>query len=104
MRYEMSMKPVNVAELKNRLSHYLRMVRRGQAVLVRDRDRVIARIEPAGGSDAIPGDDEARISELEARGILRRGRGRITPDLWARRPRIDADAIAILLDERNDGR
>ena len=38
----MAMTPVNVGELKNRLSHYLRMVRRGQAVLVRDRDRVIA--------------------------------------------------------------
>jgi len=104
MGYEMAMNPVNVAELKNRLSHYLRLVRRGQAVLVRDRDRVIARIEPAGGHDATTGDDAARLSELEARGILRRGRGRITPDLWARRPRTDADATAVLLAERDDGR
>jgi antitoxin (DNA-binding transcriptional repressor) of toxin-antitoxin stability system len=100
----MAMNPVNVAELKNRLSHYLRLVRRGQAVLVRDRDRVIARIEPAGGYDATAGDDAARLSDLEARGILRRGRGRITPDLWERRPRTDADAVAVLLAERDDGR
>src|SRR5262249_26969698 len=100
----MAMSPVNVAELKNRLSHYLRLVRRGQPVLVRDRDRVIARIEPAGGSDAPAGDAGARLSDLEARGILRRGRGGITPDLWTRRPRTDADAIAALLRERNDGR
>jgi antitoxin (DNA-binding transcriptional repressor) of toxin-antitoxin stability system len=98
------MTPVNVAELKNRLSHYLRLVRRGQAVLVRDRDRVIARIEPAGSHDAAAGNDAVRLSELEARGILRRGRGRITPDLWARRPRTDADAISVLLGERDDGR
>ena len=104
MSYQVAMSPVNVAELKNRLSHYLRLVRRGQAVLVRDRDRVIARIEPAGNRDAAAGDDAARLSDLEARGILRRGRGRITPDLWARRPRTDADAIATLLGERDDGR
>src|SRR5262245_50602973 len=78
--------------------------RRGQAVLVRDHDRVIARIEPAGGHGATAGDDAVRLSELEARGILRRGRGRISSDLWTRRPRTDADAIAVLLAERDDGR
>src|SRR5262245_36400646 len=100
----MAMNPVTVTELKNRLSHYLRLVRRGQAVLVRVRDRVIARIEPAVGPDATACDDSARLSELETRGILRRGRGRITPDLWARRPKTDADAVAALLSERDDGR
>jgi antitoxin (DNA-binding transcriptional repressor) of toxin-antitoxin stability system len=100
----MTMKPVNVAELKNRLSHYLRMVRRGQAVLVRDRDRVIARIEPAGGADAAAGDEAARLADLEARGIVRRGRGHITPELWSRRPKSDADAIGVLLRERDEGR
>jgi antitoxin (DNA-binding transcriptional repressor) of toxin-antitoxin stability system len=98
------MTAVNVAELKNRLSHYLRMVRRGEALLVRDRDRVIARIEPAGGSDMVPEDDAERLSDLEARGILKRGRGHITPEVWARRPRTDADAIAVLVSERRDGR
>jgi len=42
------MKSLNVAELKNRLAHYLRLVRRGEASLVRDREQVIARLEPAG--------------------------------------------------------
>ena len=49
------MKAVNVAELKNRLSHHLRMVRRGEALLVRDRDKVIARIEPAGEHGTVRG-------------------------------------------------
>ena len=66
----MAMQSVNVAELKNRLSHYLRLVRGGQSVLVRDRDRVIARIEPAGGPEARAGSDAARLADLEARGIL----------------------------------
>lgn len=102
--YLMAMPAVNVAELKNRLSHYLRFVRRGQTVLVRDRDRVIARIEPAGGGDVRGGGDAARLTELEGRGILRRGRGAITPAVWARRPPVDADAVAALLAEREDGR
>src|SRR5262249_51350 len=38
---------VNIADLKNNLSHYLRYVRDGNEIVVRDRDRVIARITPA---------------------------------------------------------
>lgn len=38
------MKTVNVAELKNRLSAYLQMVRKGEVIIVRDRDLPIARI------------------------------------------------------------
>jgi len=98
------MKPVNIAELKNRLSHYLRMVRRGQPVLVRDRDRVVARIEPAGRPGSTPGDDGQRLADLEARGIIRRGRGGLTRDFLARRPKVRADALAALLREREESR
>lgn len=37
---------VRVAELKSRLSEYLRRVRRGQPITVLDRDTPIARLEP----------------------------------------------------------
>jgi antitoxin (DNA-binding transcriptional repressor) of toxin-antitoxin stability system len=40
------MKSVNVAELKNRLSAYLQLVRKGEEIIVRDRDLPIARISP----------------------------------------------------------
>lgn len=40
------MKPVGVAELKARLSEYLRAVRRGRDVVVMDRDQPIARLVP----------------------------------------------------------
>ena len=40
------MTKVGTAELKNRLSHYLREVRKGQTVVVMDRDEPIARLEP----------------------------------------------------------
>jgi len=98
------MHAVNIAELKNRLSHYLRLVRRGEAVLVRDRDRIIARIEPAGDRDAHRGDEAARLAALERRGILRRGRGPIPRTLLARRPRVSANVVDALLREREEGR
>lgn len=98
------MKAVNVAELKNRLSHYLRLVRRGEPILVRDRDRVIARIEPAGGQDAAESDDAERLAALERRGIVRRAKGRLTPALLARRPRVKADVVAALLRDREESR
>lgn len=102
--YLMAMKAANVAELKNRLSHYLRIVRRGEAVLVRDRNRVIARIEPAGESDERQGPDAERLAALEERGIVRRAAGPLTRDLLARRPRVKADVVSALLREREDTR
>ena len=97
------MKSVNVAELKNRLSHYLRLVRRGQAILVRDRDVVIARIEPAGGAGAA-GTDAERLAVLERRGAIRRARGRIDGELLEKRPRVDIDVVAAVLRERAESR
>jgi antitoxin (DNA-binding transcriptional repressor) of toxin-antitoxin stability system len=37
------MKSVNIAELKNRLSLYLKEVRAGEEIVIRDRDLAIAR-------------------------------------------------------------
>jgi len=102
--YQVAMKSVNVAELRNRLSHYLRRVRRGEALLVRDRDRVIARIEPAGDGRDAAADEGERLAELERRGVVRRGRGRIDEALLARRPKVRADVVAALLREREQGR
>jgi antitoxin (DNA-binding transcriptional repressor) of toxin-antitoxin stability system len=98
------MDAVNIAELKARLSHYLRLVRRGQPILVRDRDRVIARIEPAGDEDASRGDDARLLRDLEARGIVRRGRGGLSRSALAARPKVRADVVAALLAERDEGR
>ncbi len=98
------MKAVNVAELKNRLSHYLRLVRRGEALLVRDRDQVIARIEPAGRGDDESDDEEEQLAALEARGVIRRGKGKVTKQLFKSRPRAKGDVVAALLAEREEGR
>ncbi len=99
----MAMKSVNVAELKNRLSHYLRLVRRGEAVLVRDRTDIIARIEPAGAGEPA-GDDEEWLAMLERAGTIRRGRGRMDPRLFDRTPTARASIVDAVLRERDEGR
>ena len=92
---------VNVADLKNRLSHYLRLVKKGQSILVRDRDQVVARIEPAGSSAL---GAEERLEQLEMRGVIRKGKGVIGPDLLGRRPKVHVDVVEALLREREEGR
>jgi len=93
-----------VSDLKNRLSHYLRLVRGGESVLVTDRDRVIARIEPAG-DPAVADDDEGRwLDDLERRGVIRRGQGKLPRGWLQRRPRLKADVVGALLEERQSGR
>lgn len=94
----------NISELKNRLSHYLGRVRRGESILVLDRDRVIARIEPAGRSPSASDEDAPWLDALEGHGILRRGRGRLPKGWLARRPRVDADLVRAMLDERDESR
>ncbi|SRR5258708_6059409 len=95
---------VKIAELKNRLSHYLRRVQRGESILVCDRDRVIARIERAGAEAPVPGDDAEWLDRLERRGAIRRGTGTLSRKWLASRPRVKADVVAALLKEREEGR
>jgi len=64
------MKTISVSAAKARLSHWLRLVQRGEVVVVESRGKAVARIVPPIPSDA--GADEARRARLEAAGILRR--------------------------------
>jgi prevent-host-death family protein len=93
---------VSVSELKSRLSEYLRGVRRGQVVLVTDRDRVVARLEGAGPVPRDAGDE--RVTRLEASGVLRRRTRRIDPALLDRRVQVDARVVSAVLEERDEGR
>jgi antitoxin (DNA-binding transcriptional repressor) of toxin-antitoxin stability system len=99
----MSMKQVKIAELKNRLSYYLRRVQRGESILVSDRDRVIARIERAGPTAEAGGEAGEWLDRLEQRGIVRRGSGRLPSGWVERRLAVRADVVAALLSERAEG-
>ena len=66
------MKTVGVRELKNRLSEYLREVRRGESVLVTDRGEVVAELSAPGHGHtdaAIP----AGLLALAKRGLVTLG-------------------------------
>ena len=98
------MQKAKIAELKNNLSRYLEHVREGGTVLVFDRDRPIARIIPLQRGGRSTDEDEARLAELERRGVLRRGTGKLPRWLGRRKsPRISGSVLQDFLDERESG-
>lgn len=97
------MKTVGISELKNRLSHYLEGVRRGEEILIRDRNRPIARIVPLTGVDEFSEEELA----LAAAGILRLPENAFLPeDFWTEpRPKVATkDAVKAVIDERKENR
>ena len=64
------MASVSVTELKARLSHFLRMARRGSEVQILERGVPVARLV---GVAKARGADRARVEQLKERGILRQG-------------------------------
>lgn len=63
---------ISVKKLKARLSEYLRLVKRGEVVLVTDRDEVIAELRPAR-RQAVPADSlEEALDRLAAAGSVTR--------------------------------
>ncbi len=97
------MTTASVTEAKNNLSKLLRKVRHGESVLILDRNVPVARLEPlaTGSAEA----DEAKLLELERRGILKRGTGKLPKDFWTRpRPKLKGSAVQALLDEREESR
>jgi prevent-host-death family protein len=101
MKQTRSNHTVAVAELKARLSEYLRAVKAGQAIVVTERGRPVARLVPVSGG---PG-AEGRLRELVASGAVREPVRRRAPEFWSRaRPQDPAGrTLDILLDERAGG-
>ena len=83
-------KTVRVAELKARLSAYLRAARRGQAITVCDRDTPVARLVPYAASG------ERLTSRMPTRAW---GETPLPPPLGHR-----VDSLAALLEERQSSR
>jgi prevent-host-death family protein len=78
------MKTVGIADLKARLSEYLKSVRRGQTLTVLDRDTPVARIVPYAAE------------AVEIRRATRRLRDLANP----KPPAKPTNSLAILLDDR----
>lgn len=90
--HHMVMKRVGVADLKAKLSEYLRAVRRGHEVIVLDRDTPVARIVPYRTSGAL------RVREPTGR----YGKPSDVPMLPPLK--LKGDPADWLLEDRNSGR
>jgi prevent-host-death family protein len=92
------MRSANIGDLRNRLTQYLREVRAGEEIIVRDRQRPIARIIPFTVEEA---DDD---SALVAAGLMRKGTGRLPASFWRTRgPRVPLDvAVAAVSADRDE--
>ena len=88
------MKKVGIAEAKNRLSALLDGVKNGVPVLIVDRGRPVARLDPITG-DTARGDD--RLQRLMRAGIVRPGRTLLPKNFFkVKLGRPKGDAVAAL--------
>jgi prevent-host-death family protein len=65
------MRTVNIGVLKNQLSAYLQLVRKGEEIVVRDRNKPVARILPFTLPLPPEGDHEAEVAYLIATGQMK---------------------------------
>jgi len=86
---------VNIAELKARLSFYLKQVQAGREIIIRDRQKAIGRLMPMRQEDL-----DEHLRGLCAEGKLRLGAGEIDEDFWRLpRPRIKGKTLQEMMDE-----
>ena len=73
------MKTLPLVEVKNNLSRYLAYVRRGGRVTIYNRDTPVAELAPPPAS--VEGTHGEVLARLEREGVIRRGTGRLFPEL-----------------------
>ena len=98
------MKKASITEAKNNLSALIDSVKGGSPVLIVDRGRPVARLEPVGG---VHRDDDSRLARLVREGVLRPARRCAPKELFATKParlKKGASGVRALLEERRDGR
>jgi prevent-host-death family protein len=99
------MKKASITEAKNRLSALIDGLKRGAPVLIVDRGRPVARLEPVTrlGEE----EEDGRLSRLIREGIVRPARKPLAGSLFNShppQPKGDASAVAALVAERRDSR
>jgi antitoxin (DNA-binding transcriptional repressor) of toxin-antitoxin stability system len=83
--YFVFMRTVGVKELKSRLSEYLRAVKRGEVVIVTERDQPIAELRRPVQRPAGVEDHDAALDALAATGEVTRSRPRRKGWRWTTR-------------------
>jgi prevent-host-death family protein len=97
------MRKASITEAKNNLSALIDSLKGGSPVLIVDRGRPVARLEPvtAGGES----EPEGRLSRLVRDGIVRPRRAEPPRTLFdGQPPRAGASVVDALLEERWEGR
>jgi prevent-host-death family protein len=97
------MKKASVSEAKNSLSALLDKVKAGASIVIQDRGRPVARLEPISSAGSA-GD---RLEQLIRDGVVRPARGPIPRKLLTSEPpaaRGSVSALEALLEERRKGR
>jgi len=96
------MKTANIATAKNQLSRLIQRVRRGETILITDRNHPVARLQPVTGGDSA-------LERLQAAGVLNPPGGKaldVRAFLSGLRPRLTArqSLTSAVLAEREEGR
>jgi prevent-host-death family protein len=98
------MKRASITEVKNNLSALIDSVQAGSPILIVDRGRPVARLEPVQDLDA---EEDDRLARLVRAGVVRPGSGRLAETIVANAPpraRAGASVLQALIDERREGR
>jgi len=98
------MKTATISAAKNRLSALIDLVRKGETIIITDRDQPIAQLAPLPRH--VEG-DASRLADLERSGLIKRGRAVPAKGLLKGlppMPRTKADLLAALLSDREAGR
>jgi prevent-host-death family protein len=99
------MKKASITQAKNTLSALIDGLKSGSPVLIVDRGRPVARLEPVTGNQE--GEQDGRLSRLVRDGLVRPRRARLPRALFSGEPpRANAGASAVdaLIEERREGR
>ena len=99
------MKKASITEAKNRLSALIDGLKAGASVLIVDRGRPVARLEPVTGDHE--GEEDARLARLVREGLVRPRRKEPDRTLFSGKlPRAapGASAVEAVIQERREGR
>ena len=99
------MKIASITEAKNSLSALIDGLKAGSPVLIVDRGRPVARLEPVTGS--APNEQDGRLSRLLRDGVVRPRRSDPSRALFRAEPpslRAGASGVGALIRERREGR
>jgi prevent-host-death family protein len=99
------MKKIGITDAKNNLSALIDGLKGGSPVLIMDRGRPVARLEPVTTGHG--SDPEGRLARLVREGVVRPGRTALPKSLFAGQPprsKSGVSAVEALIRERREGR